>query len=64
MKAAVEKKSESGFKIVMTLLGNTGGKFDTISKTKILQTLLSSMDAAGVKSYVDYLIDSAYSQDL
>ena len=63
LKAAVERNPDVGIKVVMALLGNTGGNFDRISNTKIVEGILGKADANGVKSYVDYLIDTAYSAE-
>lgn len=60
LKVAVEKNSQIGFNVVMALLGSTDGKFDRLSQTKLVDSILGSMDASGVKTYVDYLIDMAY----
>lgn len=63
LKVAVEKHPEVGIKVVFALLGNSGGHFDRFSHTKIVENILGKADEAGVKSYVDYLIDTAYSAE-
>ncbi|KAG8909871.1 DNA-directed DNA polymerase, partial [Tulasnella sp. 417] len=63
LKVAVEKHPEVGIKVVFALLGNSGGQFDRLSHTKIVENILGKADEAGVKSYVDYLIDTAYSAE-
>ncbi|KIO17918.1 hypothetical protein M407DRAFT_226898 [Tulasnella calospora MUT 4182] len=63
IKVVVEKHPEIGIKVVFALLGNSGGHFDRLSHTKIVENILGKADEAGVKSYVDYLIDTAYSAE-
>lgn len=60
LKDAVQKNSQIGFNVVMALVGSTNGKFDRLSHTKIVDTILGSTDSAGVKTYIDSLIDMAY----
>ncbi|KAG9018922.1 DNA-directed DNA polymerase [Tulasnella sp. 427] len=63
LKLSVEKNPEVGIKVVLALLGNTSGNFDRLGNTKIVEAILGKADEAGMKSYVDHLIDTAYSPD-
>lgn len=47
----------------MALLGGTDGQFDRLTNSKTVESILGSMDAAGVKAYVDHLVDQAYNTD-
>ncbi|KAG8853507.1 DNA-directed DNA polymerase [Tulasnella sp. 330] len=60
IKETVEKDQEAGFSLVMALLGGTDGQFDRITNSKTVESILGTMDAAGIKAYVDHLVLQAY----
>ncbi|KAG8992223.1 DNA-directed DNA polymerase [Tulasnella sp. JGI-2019a] len=60
IKDAVEQDQEAGFSLVMALLGGTDGQFDRLTNSKTVESILGSMDAAGVQAYVDHLVTQAY----
>lgn len=46
-----------GATIVLQLTGQNGSyQFDRITKTKTVENMLASMDEAGIKKYIDYLL--------
>lgn len=50
---------EVGFALVTQLLGKHGTPhFDRVTKTKTVETLLGTMDAAGVQSYITFLTNT------
>lgn len=60
IKETVDKDQKAGFSLVMALLGGTDGQFDRLTNSKTVESILGSMDAAGVKAYVDHLVQQAY----
>ena len=57
----VESHPSAGFPLVMQLLGPQGNrKFDQITKTKIVETLLGKMDKGGIMEYVSFLKERFY----
>lgn len=50
------KDSNIGFGLIAQLVGKYGNqKFDKAIRTKMIDTLLANMDAAGIKSYITFL---------
>ena len=57
----VEAYPSVGFSLVMQLLGPQGNrKFDRITKTRIVETLLAKMDKSGIREYVGFLKERFY----
>ncbi|KZT60362.1 hypothetical protein CALCODRAFT_480671 [Calocera cornea HHB12733] len=49
------------YTLVAELTGKNGNqRFDQITKTKTVQSLVESMDAVGVEAYVKFLLEAAY----
>jgi hypothetical protein len=45
-----------GFALILQLTGVNGSRqFDKLTKTKTVESILTSMDADGIKHYIDYL---------
>ena len=46
-----------GFSLILQLTGVNGSRqFDKLTKTKTVETILTSMDEEGIKDYIDYLL--------
>ncbi|KAI0654742.1 DNA polymerase phi-domain-containing protein [Cubamyces menziesii] len=46
-----------GFSLILQLTGVNGSRqFDKLTKTKTVESILTSMDNEGIKSYIDYLL--------
>lgn len=57
MQSFVQKNPQLGFALILQLTGGHGSQqFDKLTKTKTVETILTSMDAAGIKSYIEYLL--------
>ncbi|EJD46060.1 hypothetical protein AURDEDRAFT_63592 [Auricularia subglabra TFB-10046 SS5] len=53
----VAKDPRAGFALVLELLGRNGNRqFDQITRTKTVESILSSMNASGIQEYVDHLL--------
>lgn len=67
IQSLVEKNPRLGFALILQLTGVHGSQeFDKLTKTKTVETILKSMDANGISSYVDYLlsqVDSSAATD-
>ncbi|KAI8988871.1 DNA polymerase phi-domain-containing protein [Pilobolus umbonatus] len=51
-----EKNKQVGFSLITQLLGNNGHQnFDRITHTRTVESLLTTLDAEGIKSYIEYL---------
>ena len=49
-----------GFSLILQLTGVNGSRqFDKLTKTKTVETILTSMDEEGIKDYIDYLLKQA-----
>jgi DNA polymerase phi len=47
-----------GFALILQLTGVNGSRqFDKLTKTKTVESMLTSMDADGIKHYIDYLLN-------
>ncbi|KAF8911087.1 DNA polymerase phi-domain-containing protein [Gymnopilus junonius] len=52
-----ECKPQLGFALLLQLTGVNGSQqFDKLTKTKTVESLLSTLDAKGIQSYIDYLL--------
>ncbi|KDQ59553.1 hypothetical protein JAAARDRAFT_127225 [Jaapia argillacea MUCL 33604] len=57
MQSVVEKNPTIGFTLILQLTGVNGNKqFDKLTRTKTVESILTSMDADGINSYIDYLL--------
>lgn len=46
-----------GFTLILQLTGVNGShQFDRLTKTKTVETILTSMDVDGIQTYIDYLL--------
>lgn len=46
-----------GFALILQLTGVNGSQqFDKLTRTKTVESILTSMDAEGVRNYIDYLL--------
>lgn len=53
----VKSNPTIGFSLILQLTGVHGSRqFDRLTKTKTVETILTSMDDAGIRSYIDYLL--------
>ncbi|KAL5529108.1 hypothetical protein ACEPAG_5082 [Sanghuangporus baumii] len=56
VQSVVEKDPKAGFTLVLQLTGTNGSyQFDRITKTKTVETILSSTDSTGIKEYMSFL---------
>jgi hypothetical protein len=57
LQASVRENPALGFTLILQLTGMNGSRmFDQLTKTKTVDSILSSMDAEGIRHYVDYLL--------
>lgn len=57
MQSVVQKDPTIGFSFILQLTGVHGSQqFDKLTKTKTVESLLTTMDTAGIKSYIDHLL--------
>ncbi|KAF9566303.1 hypothetical protein CPC08DRAFT_114924 [Agrocybe pediades] len=53
----VEGKPHLGFALILQLTGINGSQqFDRLTKTKTVESILSSLDAKGIQNYIDHLM--------
>ncbi|KAH9926111.1 DNA polymerase phi-domain-containing protein [Fomitopsis serialis] len=53
----VKENPTLGFTLILQLTGVNGSRqFDKLTKTKTVESILTSMDKAGIQSYIDYLL--------
>ncbi|KAJ7582854.1 DNA polymerase phi-domain-containing protein [Mycena floridula] len=53
----VQKNPELGFSLIMQLTGVHGSQqFDKLTKTKTVESILTSMDSEGLKNYINFLL--------
>ncbi|KAI9274442.1 DNA polymerase phi-domain-containing protein [Phascolomyces articulosus] len=53
---AAKENKEAGFALVTQLVGNQGRQdFDRLTRTRTVENILKTMDAEGIKSYLNYL---------
>jgi DNA polymerase phi len=54
----VDKNPQLGFALILQLTGVHGSsQFDKLTKTKTVEGILGSMNADGVQTYVEHLLD-------
>lgn len=64
IQAFVQKNPQLGFSLILQLTGVHGSQqFDKLTKTKTVESILTSMDPAGVRDYIDFLHDQVNSFD-
>lgn len=57
MQSFVQNNPQLGFALILQLTGGHGSQqFDKLTKTKTVETILTSMDVAGIRSYIEYLL--------
>ncbi|KAH9929645.1 DNA polymerase phi-domain-containing protein [Amylocystis lapponica] len=55
--AVVKQNPTIGFTLILQLTGVNGSRqFDKLTKTKTVESILTSMNSDGIKSYIDYLL--------
>ncbi|KAI0340127.1 hypothetical protein BDW22DRAFT_1486396 [Trametopsis cervina] len=60
IQAAVKQDPAVGLTLVLQLTGSHGSEqFDRLTKTKTVETILTSMTADGIRRYVEYLLERA-----
>lgn len=53
----VEGNPQLGFAIILQLTGVNGSQqFDKLTKTKTVESILSSLDGRGIQDYIDHLM--------
>jgi DNA polymerase phi len=53
----VQGNPHLGFALILQLTGVNGSQqFDKLTKTKTIESILTSMEAEGVKNYINYLL--------
>ncbi|KAI0806965.1 DNA polymerase phi-domain-containing protein [Fomes fomentarius] len=53
----VKNNPKNGFALILQLTGVNGSRqFDKLTKTKTVESILTSMDEDGIQSYIDYLL--------
>ncbi|KAI9056874.1 hypothetical protein FKP32DRAFT_1598752 [Trametes sanguinea] len=53
----VKSNPRIGFSLILQLTGVNGSRqFDKLTKTKTVESVLTSMDSEGIQSYIDYLL--------
>jgi DNA polymerase phi len=53
----VQKNHTLGFTLILQLTGTNGNRqFDKLTKTKTVESILASMDAEGIETYINYLL--------
>lgn len=53
----VQKNPQFGFALILQLTGVHGSQqFDKLTRTKTVETILTSMDATGIQSYLGFLV--------
>ena len=53
----VKNNPKIGFSLILQLTGVNGSRqFDKLTKTKTVESILTSMDDEGIQSYIDYLL--------
>lgn len=57
MQTVVQKDPTIGFSFILQLTGVHGSQqFDKLTKTKTVESLLTTMDTTGITSYIDHLL--------
>lgn len=64
LQAFVQDKPQLGFALILQLTGVNGNQqFDKITKTKTVESVLASLDAQGIKNYIDYILTQTDESD-
>lgn len=64
VQAFVADKPQLGFALILQLTGDNGSQqFDKMTKTKTVESILTSLDAKGIQTYVDYLVSQVDQMD-
>ena len=54
----VKSNPTIGFSLILQLTGVHGSRqFDKLTKTKTVESILTSMDDEGIQSYIEYLLE-------
>ena len=54
----VKNSPKIGFSLILQLTGVNGSRqFDKLTKTKTVESILTSMDDEGIQSYIEYLLE-------
>ncbi|KAF9009405.1 DNA polymerase phi-domain-containing protein [Cyathus striatus] len=57
VKIFIQNNPRLGFTLILQLTGVNGNKqFDKLTKTKIVESVLTSSDSEGIKNYINYLL--------
>lgn len=57
MQSVVQKDPTIGFSFILQLTGVHGSQqFDKLTKTKTVESLLTTMDSSGIKAYISHLM--------
>lgn len=57
MQTVVQKDPTIGFSFILQLTGVHGSQqFDKLTKTKTVESILTTMDTSGIKNYIDHLL--------
>ncbi|KAJ6546537.1 DNA polymerase phi-domain-containing protein [Mycena vulgaris] len=57
IQAFVQKQPQLGFALILQLTGVNGSQqFDKLTKSKTVESILASMDADGIKNYINHLV--------
>ncbi|KAL1709805.1 DNA polymerase phi-domain-containing protein, partial [Schizophyllum commune] len=60
----VKSNPHLGFALILQLTGVNGStQFDKLTHTKTVETILTSMDEAGIKTYIDHLLEQVNPSD-
>ncbi|KAI0781313.1 DNA polymerase phi-domain-containing protein [Trametes elegans] len=58
IQSVVKGNPRIGFSLILQLTGVNGSRqFDKLTKTKTVESILTSMDDEGIQSYIDYLLE-------
>lgn len=64
VQAFVQDKPQLGFALILQLTGVNGNQqFDKITRTKTVESVLASLDAQGIKNYIDHILTQADESD-
>ncbi|KAF7304662.1 hypothetical protein MKEN_01180100 [Mycena kentingensis (nom. inval.)] len=60
IQSIVKTQPRLGFALILELTGVNGSQqFDKLTKSKTVESILASMDAEGIKSYIEHVIEQA-----
>lgn len=64
MQKIVTDEPRAGLALVLQLLGQNGNRqFDQITRTKTVESILSSMSPFGIQEYANYLLEQVNTSD-